>query len=243
MKKIIGTVNGTGAALYLGLGGIPSKITLTNVQSASANAILTWTPKNAAMAAARGGQVFQGTGATTFASIALTEAAGIQPYAGEDILTSAAVAYQEPVWMQNGVDPAATTGNTSLGGDMRSRGTGATIMKWIADTSTTGHFDAPINSTVVGVGSKVYILSSQTHREVVAYITVSDGTGTASGAITLDRAVGSGFVTIIRYKYDFGAVPATYTMRKGILVNDTTYINVTNQVFVLECEFADGDDN
>lgn len=236
-KTIRATFLGTGATLYLGLGGVPRFVRLTNPQSVGDTQIITWTPDHAALAAAKGGVAWGSGGASTFAAAVLTPANGIAPYIGGDAITSASTAYQQLVSGETGIDPASPLGDTSLGGDLRARG-GTAITKWTLGNSTnfTGNFDQVLNTTLCGVGSMVEIEDYTTRAIQRAYITALTSTGAAANQVTLDRAISGGWVRFIGYKYGFGAVPAGYTMQAGIIVKDTSLVNAASEIVLLEAE-------
>lgn len=83
MKKITGSFNGTGAALFLGLGFLPDFVKVLNITSATLESI-EWNKGMLAGAdAVKGG--IKRSGDVAVADAKLTAATGIRPYAGGDV--------------------------------------------------------------------------------------------------------------------------------------------------------------
>ena len=199
MSKIKGIFNGSAAARYLGLGFIPKKVVIRNLDNATRYEI-NWDEDMQ-----RSVTCFKGELLTDGVPAELTSA-GVTPYVGGDVITSAAATYLMPA---DQVEAYA--------GDMRRYSTVAPS-EWTLTNSgnRTGKLDIAINTTYVNVGSKICI-----DNRWYGIVALSND-GDADDDITLDQAAPSCEVTGIRYRYDFVNAPAGMLMPAGIYLEDVT---------------------
>ena len=228
--KNIATFPSTGAAINVALGCVPSHIRLSNLTS---GAFLEWNVRQAAGAAAQAGgrAIYDNTGLKI---ALLTVATGIVPYLGGDLIASSSSAN---VIAAGDIVVAGNPPSTPYAGDMRSKGA-QLISSYIVDSvaNRTGHFDQAVDTTYVGVGSRVMI------GGVLYTIQALSGDGTAANAVTLDRSpLASGprgptglLVSKISFKYDFYNASVGTLMRAGITINETTNVNTGTGLLLLE---------
>lgn len=213
---------GTGAALTVCLGMVPDYVRMINI-SATNPVELIWNKRIARVAAVRGG-LLNTNGGALIAKLAIT--AGIEPYYGGTQLTAASSAILMPY-----ADDS----------DMRDAVAGqAPVKSWVSDTpgSGTGHFDAGVNTTYVGVGSRVKVYSPQTRSTIEAVIDAISNDGDAADEVTLldlkGDAVRSGDVHYIGPITDLRGALAGEQTKDGILINATSGINASGNFILLE---------
>lgn len=224
--KFRGIFSGSGAARYIGLGFIPKKVTIQNIQAADI-ALIEWDEKFAAYSTmSEGKQTF--INGTSVDIGLLTVGTGIIPYDGGDVVTSAAATHIIPV---NDVQDQDTIG------DMRDKGANGTITKFTLDTAAnrTGHFDHAVDTDVVGVGSRVRIAHLNGQIEDY-YIQAITNDGDAADEITLDRLPVTGQCDYISYKHDFISAPAGSEMPAGIYLAETAKTNVSGELCLICAE-------
>jgi hypothetical protein len=157
---------------------------------------------------------------------ALADGAGIELYYGGDVIATASANYVAPI------------SHPALGlysADQRVYGANK-VTKAIrtTDAATKLHFDAPIDTTYVGVGSRI-LIKPDTGGPVREFAIVAlSNDGDAVDDVTLNNAAMAGSVEFISYKYDFAPLPAKFTMPQGIRINETTLWNASGVLFTLE---------
>jgi len=224
MRVVSGIYIGAGtSALYLGLGFIPDWVKIRNIDQ-SAQEALDWSRNDIRAATAAEGLLRTTIGADDTGLTVLTEAAGIVPYYGGDKIATASANYQVPRNMES-----------LFRGDMRVKKT-VDVNAWTLDTSgsETGHFNAPVDTTYVGVGSLVKIKEASTGLIKTAAIVAISNDGDAANDITLNLNIASGTVEAISYMYSFCQAQAGTVMPQGIIINDATYVNVSSQKCKIE---------
>jgi len=218
-KRISGTFNGTGAALRVGLGFIPDYIRIFNCEDGDV-ARLEWNRNmrsiemiEGLLLAEAGGNV-QGT--------ALGFGAGVSIYRGGDQFTTAQTAY---------IKRDATP-------DKRTAGTLGTVSRWTLDTAgnRTGHVDKGVNTTYVGVGSKITVMDDVTRQVKTAVVLAITNDGDAADELTLSEALPTGDVVALSGMYDFLGLLPNVAMPEGFIINATTVINVAGEL----CSFEAG---
>jgi len=209
-----GTFNATGADLYLGLGFVPDWVKVRTLESTDEE-IVQWS-KNMRSAEAFGGFDTDDDGAIA----PITIGAGIAEYLGGDKIASASTVY-----LGKRADE-----------DMRDAGSGDVISAWTLDTpgSRTGHFNAGVNTTHVGVGSLVGIGSESLGKPEWAYILSITNDGDASDEITLSKDIGSGSVLALGPMYDFIGVPAGTITKPGFFIDSTASVNTSGEMCMFE---------
>ena len=227
MRQIIKTFLGSGAARRIGLGFVPRKVVLTNITD-TAFASIVWTDRHAG--AGSGTVALEGLlvkDNSKLTPTALTYGAGIQPYfGGSSPLSASAV-----------TDIVDASKNPLYASDMRNKGTLGLVTRWTLDTSgnRTGHFNKGVNTTYVGVGSRLFIKGDNEPNGGNWYTIVAiTNDGDAADEITLDRAAPSGDVQNILYRVDLAPAPIGLVMPAGIVINETADVNASNEIVVLE---------
>ena len=229
MMRLIGeTFNGTGAAVYLGLGFVPVQFDLTSVADTDV-AKLHWDVGHRAVISVGG--VLQHTAGT---QVLYTETTGVIPYNGGDVLTAAlqtSVGYGEGVYLiKDDKDYKGSSTAANNAGD----GSGAEITTWTLDTTAnrTGHFDADVVGTYIGIGSRVTVgdLYSSQNDITATVMVLAAGQGISADEVEFDRAVPSGIVKRITGKYSFKPAPLGTIMPKGVYINITAVANVNDEM-------------
>lgn len=230
MQKVCGLVLGAGtSAQYIGLGFVPDEVTLRKISAEVET--LHWNRHFIRTATQAEGILWDGNDDEDYEVTVLTDGNGIEAYYGGDIVTTASanriVAVSHPALID------------TLGCDQKEKGngvTGAAIAKITYDSGLYAHFDAPLDTTKarIGVGSRILVKpdSGGPLREFA--ITVLSNDGDAANDLTLNNAPATGLVRFISYKYDFGNLPAGYTMPMGIRINETSKFNASAVLYVLE---------
>ena len=208
MQAIGGTIKGTGAALYVGIGFIPDEVVISALDTTDAGE-LRWTSNMARNATQEEGIVL---GGATLALTRLAHGAGIAAFLGGNQISSTQTAYLLRDESPNKIGDVST---------------------WTLDTSAnrTGHFDEGVSTSTVGPGSVVIIKETIGTREpTVVAITAITNDGDAADEITLNKAVNSGDVYFIGGMYDFIAATSGQIMPDGFVINDTSHVNVDGKV-------------
>jgi len=215
---------GSGAARYIGLGFVPTKVKIQNVHAADL-ARIEWDEANQMKTTACDGILFGITTGNETAA-ALTVGTGVSPYAGGDSVSAAAATHIAPKDF-----------NTLYMGDMRGKGTAGTVTAFTMDTpgNRTGHFDKLVDTTYVNVGSPVLIRDANGFNQVARIVAISND-GDAANDVTLDRNVGSGDVLEIGYMYDLVNAAAGSIMPAGIYLAETAACNATSEICYIEAE-------
>lgn len=220
MQTVRGTFQGTGAALKLCLGFIPSYFKMWNISDATnLYQILEWV------------QGFRSTAKGFDGSQALITATGI---AGSDLTAGAGVSVYE------GGD--TTDGTESyLGADAEpnkfDKGAGDPIDTWTLDTvgNKTGHWNAVCSTTypdAVGVGSIIKIDAGKGAESRV--ITALTSNGEQADEVTLDVAIASGKITFLGGTYTFVQMASGLVAPKGLSIAETAAFNVDTEMVAFE---------
>jgi len=220
--RIARTFNGTGATVYLGLGFIPDWVRAYNLES-TLPIIIEW---NRQM---RAGSV-EGVNhaATTVATspevtaadkiTRLTAGTGISPFYGT-VLAAGSTAYLRP----------------HANPDFRYQGTLGAINKWTLDTAAnrTGHVNAGVPTTYVGVGSRITIKESTGGLIKSCGISAITNDGDAADELTLDIAVKTGEVLALGPMYDLIGGSAGDRIPAGICIANNTF-NASGNIILIE---------
>jgi len=222
--KVSGLFLGTGSALRISLGFVPDAVIVRNVAAADLGSIV-WNKAMKALAVCPEGVKYRDN--SKIEDTPLTVGGGIAVYVGGDVISSASTGYQT---FARYVDDYA--------GDMRGKGTLGLVDKFTLTNAgnRTGKFNHGVNTTYVGVGSKV-IIGNKTY--VIQAITAD---GDEDDQVTLDAAAPStesGGVQMITYKHDFVSVPAGSVTNAGIVLSETADVNVGGELCYIEAEIFD----
>lgn len=230
MKKVCGLVLGAGtSAQYIGLGFQPDEVILTNIYNGGTEAYgrLVWNRHMTRMSTTAEG--FYTDQHDLDADVALkADGAGIIPYGGGDIVSTASANYVVPVSHPALVD--------TYGANHVDTGTLGRIRTWTASSGAAGYLNAGVNTTYVGVGSRVIIRPNGHNKgQDMEYACVAmSNDGDAASEFTLSDVPIAGEIVYISYKYDFANLPAGYVMPAGIKLNDTSLFNAASNKFILE---------
>lgn len=222
--RISRTFNGTGAALYLGLGFKPDGLVIRNLEDGDL-ARLEWSANMSRFAETEEG-ILSVEASGDVQRTGLTYGLGVALYDGEDEMTAASTAYLVDLEKM----------------DRKGEGAAGVITAWTLDTAAnrTGSFDKALDTTHCGEGSVVMIKESVSGRIRTASISALSNDGDASDDVTLTLAIASGEVLYIGPMYDLSGAPAGTVIPQGIVINATSVINVSGEACVIEAWTNDG---
>lgn len=222
-KRVGGTFNGTGAALYFCIGFIPDWVRVMTLEGGSMASAF-WSRRMRASDCIDG--IKDNGGASHVSLTALTIGAGIRPYRGGDLLTAdnqTSTAYGEGVYLAR--DDKDMRAPTAEGGDASS----IKVAQWTKGVAAyLGHFDQPVATTKVGEGSKIVIDG----KEYV--IRAISSNGEAVSEVTLDETVPSGAIEFIGGMYDYAPMAIGKVTSPGFKLNITSLINVNDEINFFE---------
>lgn len=230
-QKVCGNLLGTGAILKVACGFLPDRVRVVNITNAKLPEI-EWNRFLVDSTVVGGIKRIQlhATDATdtTKSPAKLAAAAGISLYNGGDILTAASTSIFIP-------DPKS---------DKRETGTLGSITKWTLGnlTNRTGNFNAGVNTTDVGVGSRITVGNPlAVDGKLSATIVAITNDGDAANEITLDVALPTGLVLGLTGKCNF--IPATpnanlptILVPQGFQLAADTDVNVSTNILFFEAE-------
>lgn len=222
MEMITGHFNGTGADVYLCLGGVPVDITLWNLESATVETYHWNEAMQHDILTCEGLGRPKGGGAV----LDLAFGEGIAPYYGGDLMDSTlqtSVTYGEGVYLERDDNDYRRTAANAING----KGDAATvdIDTWTLDTAATptGHFNGDVTGTYIGEGSLIRIREQHYKHVYEAVITaLTAGQGVSSDEVTLSAAVPTGVVEFIGGKYGYSPVPIGNVTKAGVRISNTT---------------------
>ncbi len=219
------TYLGAGAnTMYLGLGTVPKRVRITNL--ATGLSFLEWNEGMLANAAVAGG-IYT---ATTGGPLPQTQAQGLVPYLGGDVVTTKSATQI--------VDPGARA-DINFASNLKGN-----AAKFIMDTAAngTGHFN--LAATTVGVGSPITLswrddagISRVKSGRVIAYA----GSGLTADQVGIDLpfdgtlpAAGAD-IAYIGPQYDLVQAPVGTVMPAGVKLINQTYLT---SAVMYQIEFA-----
>jgi hypothetical protein len=209
-----GTFNGTGAALYIGIGFIPDWVKVRNVEDGDL-ALLEWSIHMTRAAETTEG-ILTYTGTTYRQEDARTDSdGGITIYRGGDKMTAASTAYL-----------------VKDNSDYRTSSTYGSITTWTLGNSTnrTGNFNLEADTTYVGEGSRIYIEETVGH----AFIYALTSNGEQANEVTLSESVKSGTIHRITGMYDYKGAAKDVIIPAGFAILATSVINVSGELAYFE---------
>jgi hypothetical protein len=215
-------------AIYVGLGNrAPDFVNLQNISSADTEGIR-WNKHMRALNCIEG---IWWTAAGTEAELGF--GAGIAPYDGGDVVAASNVTKFIPFKDHTGLTWDQRQANVVNGY--------SAIKTWTLDTSAnrTGHWNDQVLTTYVGVGSEILIREDVSGLIKKATILALTSNGEQSDEVTLSSAVKSGDILALNPFTDFVLAPSGFFMPAGILISETTNINVDNEAMVIEWGWYD----
>lgn len=219
MRLVSGTLNGTGAALWVGCGFQPDFVRLWNLESTNPF----YAEWNANMRSAEqvGGYTIDNATPARF-----TESAGIQKYAGGDLISAASTAYLIPT-----ADVLGQLDLSKKGPTITSK-----VSTWTSDTpaSRTGSVNAGVNTTYVGEGSIIRVFDPVTRTTYESKIMVLTNDGDAANEIETSELVPSGEVSFIGPMYDYIGATAGTIMPAGFKIATTGNLNSSGELICFE---------
>jgi len=213
IKQESGTLNATGADLYVGIGFVPDWVEIMSLETTDEER--QYWDRNMRSTEMLGGISIDDDGTIS----PVTVGVGIAPYNGGDLITAASTVYIQ-----------------RKRNDQRSSGTGGVITSWVNDTpaSFTGHFNNPVSTTYVGEGSIVKVGAGVSGNSVTAIITALSNDGDAADEVTLynvnGSAVSSNQVLGITAMYDYWGVAANTVMSAGFFLDSTAAVNTSGDM-------------
>jgi len=213
LRQVSGTLNGTGADIYVGLGFVPDWVKMRSLETTDEE----YQEWNRNM---RSSEMFGGISIDDDGTISpVTIGVGIAEYLGGDYIAAASTVYLE-----------------KKSDDQRAAGTGGVTSRWISDTpaSRTGHFNNPINTTYVGEGSIVQIGREAAPGRDQAVILALSNDGDAADEVTLSKSLGTNEVLYLGPMYDYWGVPAGTIAKAGFFIDSTAAINTASDMLLFE---------
>lgn len=229
MQKISGTFNGTGSAMYVGIGFIPDKLVLQSLDASTDLYTITWA-RNFRGPNTSSGNISEGVLSTNGTTSELGKGAGVRPYYGGDIITAAQATA--------GLHLVPVTSK-----DMRNiSGNGGNITTWTLGSSSnfTGNWDNTCDTTYIGVGSRIVIKENVTGVIKESHITALTSNGEAANEVTLADSINSGEILFLGRMYDYVAGTAGMVMPQGFVINETSAFNQSGEVVYFEAELFNG---
>jgi hypothetical protein len=218
MRRVSGTLNGTGAALVVGLGFRPDWIRLWNLEATNPVQV-EWNRDMRSAEQEEGiGTVSDGT-QNLYARY--THGNGIAPYRGKDIVAASNTTYLV----------------TTKGSDQKNTDFKGSITDWTLGSSSnrTGNFNVAVDTTYVGEGSKVIAQVAPSGEVYEVFITALTDTGESANEVTLTEAVPNGAkVRYIGPMYDYIAAAAEVVMPAGFKINMTSGLNASGNIIQFE---------
>ena len=233
MRIVVGSFNGTGAAVHIGCGFIPDEVTVYAPGDAGAVCPNLYWNRLMSVAAAAEGVLVEGDGT---ASVQAAAGAGISIEEGGVQLTSTlqtSVTYGEGVYLRRDEIRDYRYGPNLGPGGLSGDAVASTIDTWTLDTSgnRTGKFNEDVTGTYIGPGSPILIANDSDTERYWAFIEVlAAGEGEDDDEVTLNRAIASGKVSLIGGMYSFKPVPLGESTQAGFLLSATTLVNVNNEL-------------
>lgn len=212
--RISRTFNGTGATVNLGLGFIPDRVRVYNLES-TVPLIADWN-RNMRSGSPEGVLT---THAESGAQIArLAAGGGISPFYGT-VLAAASTANLRP----------------HANRDFRYQGTLGDIDTWTLDVTAdrTGHFNKGVPTTHVGVGSIVHVKETNSGIIKQSAISAMTADGDASIDVTLDGAIKTGELVFLGPMYDLIGGSAGDRIPQGITITNNT-LNASGNILLVE---------
>lgn len=221
MAKIKAFFTGSGAARYFGLGFRPDFVRIRNTSAADFGLIewdrlmrlTTQNPEGLKTRYTADGA----SGGNALVTTVLADGAGVVPYKGGDLVTASAATHL-----------VLASSVPEFAGDMRGKLAGQLVTRWTPGAGNGGHFDAPVDTDYVGVGSRVLIGGEEYTIVAIA------NDGDAGSDVTLNDAAAAGDVGRIGYKADFVNAPAGTVMPAGIYLAETADVNASPELCILE---------
>jgi hypothetical protein len=216
-KRVGGVFNGTGAAVYLGIGFVPDWVTVYNMEDADV-AKLEWNKNMLRTAEMTAGRLTH-TAAGLLGDPRTVANLGVVPYRGGENIAA-----------------ASTTRLVADRADKRDAGTLGTINRWTLGSAAnrTGSFNAGCNTTYVGEGSEIVIREDVTRKLIKCALVALTNDGDAANEVTLSEAVKGGEILFIGNMYDYVGAAAGTVMPDGFGITATDVINVANEMCAFE---------
>lgn len=224
MKKVSGTLNGTGAAIVVGCGFKPDYIKLWNLEVTNAYSV-EWNSAMRSLEQIEGIATASNGTQNLYARLAF--GAGITPYRGGDVLSAASTVYLVPV--------EDIAGKRDMR-DMYVAGGGSPVTAWTLDTAgnRTGSFNVEASTTYVGEGSVIRIYNAGTKKTYEVTILAMTSNGEAANEVTLSEAVPSGEVQFIGPMYDYVGAASGAVIPEGFKINTTGALNTSGELIAFE---------
>ena len=233
MQLITGNFHGTGAALYLQLGGIPRYFKMWNLEL-STPAYIEWADVMAGDDLTVEG-IYRDEDGGALADLAYGE--GISPYYGGTLLTTTnqpSTTYGgssvDFIEIDNKDYRYYTDSDAGIEGDASTE----TIDTWTLDTAGTpsGHFNGDVAGTYVNDGSIIRVIDNSNKHTYSARIVGSglSGSGGAADEVTLSWAIPSGKVVFLGGRYGTKPTAVGKVSKAGVLISDTTVNGSGNMV-------------
>lgn len=212
-----GTFNGTGAALYIGIGFVPDWVKVINLEDGDIGAY-DWSIHMTRVAEMAEGLHYVGSSGAVQQDARTDSDGGIVVYRGGDVMTSASTAYL-----------------VKDDKDYRYSATYGTINRWTFGTATrTGNWNVEADTTYVGEGSRILIREDVGGAVKWAAVNALTSNGEQANEVTLNEAVASGDILRLTNMYDYVGAANGVKIPAGFAILATTVINVSGEMCYFE---------
>jgi len=208
------TVDGWTAAINLGIGGIPEKVEIHNLEAVER---ISWY-KAFHKSSTDQSQGWKTHGADGVVTV-MAAAGGVSPFYGGNTITTATEAYKIK-------DPDQ---------DKRTSTTYGTIDTWTLDTpgSKTGHWNVYADTTYVTIGSEV-VINGKSYF-ITAFTTTYGGS--AANEVTLNKVAPSGVIEFVGCKHNTITAPVGTIMPDGITIAYDTVVHANDNTMLVIAEW------
>lgn len=215
---VAGTFDGTGAAIYVGIGFQPDWVRIYNLESSTNQLHIEWSSQFRSAEMLEGLRYTETIAGGNITAARLTFGAGVRRYPGGDKMTSSSTAYLK-----------------RDSKDYRTSVAYGTIDTWTLDTpaTPTGHWNVEVDTTYVGEGSPITIVETLTGLVKRVFITALTSNGEVTDEVTLSEAVKSGKIVHIGRMYDWVGCASGDVTSAGFQSADTT-VNVSGNICMFE---------
>jgi hypothetical protein len=217
MKFAHGTFNGTGAALYFGIGFLPDWVYVQNLEDADLAQYFWNIHMERVLETAHGYRHY--TAAGSLLDPLIVGDLGIVPYEGGTPITATSTTYLR-----------------KYDADYRTSVTYGTISAWTLGSAAnrTGNWDIEADTTYVGEGSRIMIRESMGGAVKWAGVNTVSSNGEQANEVVLSRAIKSGTILKLTGMYDYRGASAGDIMPAGFGLLATDVVNVSGEMGMFE---------
>jgi len=212
-----GTFNGTGAALYFGIGFLPDWVKVQNLEDADV-AVYFWNiHMERVLETARGIRYY--TAAGLLGDPLIVGDLGIIPYEGGHVMTATSTTYLVK-------DDA----------DYRTSTTYGTITTWTLGSAAnrTGNFNLEADTTYVGEGSRMLVEEDVGKAHKWVGINTLTSNGEQANEVVVSRSVNTGKILCLTGMYDYRGAGVGVKIPAGFGLLAVDVVNVSGEMGMFE---------